>query len=184
MFRTALAALFLLLASALSHAQSPRMQELIYEEAYVAGVPPRYVLAIAHVSSGFDPHHHDQQGRIGVLAVRPELAAHAAPDTQRWLDYPPANVHAGVTALAQLKQQHGDWRRALNVYRSGKPRASSDTRRWVNAVLRQAQSLPPPVERWHPRRTSLDDFGHNPTPRPRPWHERGWQPIHRFVGDE
>jgi soluble lytic murein transglycosylase-like protein len=183
MFRTALVALFLLLAPALSQAQSPRMQELIYEEAYAAGVPPRYVLAIARVSSQFDPHYHDHQGRIGVLAVRPELAAQVAPDTQRWLDYPPANVHAGVAALVQLKQQHGDWRRTLSVYRSGKPRASRDTRRWVNAVLRQAQSLPP-AERWHPRRTELDDFGHTSQPRPIHWRERGWQPIHRFVGDK
>ena len=184
-FRTTLAALFLLLAPALSFAQSPRMAELIYEEAYAAGVPPRYVLAIAHVSSGFDPHHEDRQGRIGVLAIRPELAAQVAPDTTRWLDYPPANVYAGVTTLAQLKQQHGDWRATLNAYRSGKPRASSDTRRWVNAVLRQAEALPPPVERWQPRRTHLDDFGHQRPPRRSVyWHERDWQPIHRFIGDE
>lgn len=183
-FRTTLAALFLLLAPALSLAQSPRMADLIYEEAYAAGVPPRYVLAIAHVSSGFDPLHQDRQGRIGVLAVRPELAAQAAPATQRWLDYPLANVHAGVTALAQLKHQHGDWRTTLNAYRSGKPRASSDTRRWVNAVLREAESLPPLARRWQPRRSDLDDFSHrHPSLRPARWQQCDWRPIHRFTGD-
>lgn len=185
MFRLRHIALLLLLIPAFANAQSARMSELIYDEACEANIPTRYAFAIARSTSNFDSNYRGRNGGVGVMAVIPALAASSVPETQRWLDHPPTNVHVAMRVLADLQRQHNNWEKTLTVYRNGTTRSTFDSRRWVRSILRSGE-VPPPYRTGHPYHGGdLDDFGYRPYPPHHPHipHDSGWQPIHHYIGD-
>ena len=151
-----------------------RTTHLIEREAREAGVHPAYAVAIADTLTSCRHNYRDRHGRIGVMGLRPELAPESVQDSTAWLDYPPVNVRAAMTLLAELLNTHGDWETTLRVYYLGKSGTSWSSRRWAKSVFRAVDNNPPRSLRpdWRRPPVELDDFG----PRSR----GDWVPISRY----
>jgi len=91
------------------------VQDLIQQYAIQYNVPPSVALAVAQRESGFNQSAVGSSGELGVFQLMP--------GTARDLGVNPAvleqNVQGGITYLAQLYRQFGDWNIALQAYNGG-----------------------------------------------------------------
>lgn len=96
-------------------AASTSVQSLITSVANQLGVPPSIALGVAQKESGFNQAAVGQAGEIGVFQLMPATAA--------GLNVNPSdlnqNVQGGVSLLASLYQQFGNWTEALEAYNAG-----------------------------------------------------------------
>ena len=91
------------------------IQDLITRQAQTAGVPPALALAVAQKESGFNQGAIGAAGEIGVFQLMPATAAGLQVDPAN-LDQ---NVSGGVSLLASLYTQFGNWTQALEAYNAG-----------------------------------------------------------------
>lgn len=173
-----LTALFILIVSTHAAALCGMAEtRLISEQAEQHGLPSEYMLAIARVVSDCDPAYTDRKGRVGLMAVNPDLLGPPVAEDPEWLFYPSVNARAAARLLRDLQGEYSDWETVLTVYLQGNTRASSSTRHRIQSIFRLAHGPNCAL----PRRgcPDLDDFG----PRCRPagpcLHEQGrWQPLY------
>jgi murein DD-endopeptidase MepM/ murein hydrolase activator NlpD/beta-lactamase regulating signal transducer with metallopeptidase domain len=107
------------------------------------GIDPHLLRAIAEVESQYDPGAVSRLGSTGLLQVMPATARkYGAQDLQD-----PAQVMAAGARYLKflLTRYNGDWTRAVAAYNGGEEaldagKLSEETRRYVPAVLRLAQS--------------------------------------------
>jgi hypothetical protein len=96
-------------------AASTSIQSLITSVANQLGVPPSIALAVAQKESSFNQAAVGAAGEIGVFQLMPATAA--------GLNVNPSdltqNVEGGVSLLASLYQQFGNWTEALAAYNAG-----------------------------------------------------------------
>ena len=96
-------------------AASTSIQSLITSVANQLGVPPSIALAVAQKESSFNQNAVGAAGEIGVFQLMPATAA--------GLNVNPSdlnqNVQGGVSLLASLYQQYGNWTQALEAYNAG-----------------------------------------------------------------
>ena len=91
------------------------VQSLITSTANQYGVPASIALAVAQKESSFNQNAVGAAGEIGVFQLMPATAA--------GLNVNPSdvtqNVQGGVSLLASLYQQYGNWTQALEAYNAG-----------------------------------------------------------------
>jgi soluble lytic murein transglycosylase-like protein len=96
-------------------ATSTSIQSLITSVADQLGVPPSIAVAVAQKESSFNQNAVGSAGEIGVFQLMPATATalnvNASDLTQ--------NVEGGVSLLASLYQQFGNWSDALAAYNAG-----------------------------------------------------------------
>lgn len=99
----------------LGAASTSSIQSLITSVANQFGVPPSIALAVAQKESGFNQGAVGTAGEIGVMQLMPATAA--------GLNVNPSdlnqNVIGGVSLLASLYNQFGNWSDALAAYNAG-----------------------------------------------------------------
>jgi soluble lytic murein transglycosylase-like protein len=91
------------------------IQSLITSIADQFGVPSSIALAVAQKESGFNQNAVGAAGEIGVMQLMPATAAGLGVDPSDLTQ----NVTGGVSLLASLYQQFGDWSDALAAYNAG-----------------------------------------------------------------
>jgi soluble lytic murein transglycosylase-like protein len=93
----------------------------VREEASLAGIPPDFADAIAEVESGYHPRAIGTAGEVGLMQVLPSTARMLGFEgTVEELTNPDANIHYGVTYLAQAwRLAGGDICTAAMKYRAG-----------------------------------------------------------------
>jgi soluble lytic murein transglycosylase-like protein len=91
------------------------IQSLITSVATLKGVPPSIALAVAQKESGFNQAAVGSSGEIGVMQLMPATAAGLGVDPSDLNQ----NVTGGVSLLASLYQQFGNWTQALEAYNAG-----------------------------------------------------------------
>ena len=91
------------------------IQSLITSVANQFSVPPSIALAVAQKESGFNQNAVGAAGEIGVMQLMPATAAGLGVDPSDLTQ----NVTGGVSLLASLYQQFGDWSDALAAYNAG-----------------------------------------------------------------
>ena len=91
------------------------IQSLITSVANQFGVPPSIALAVAQKESGFNQAAVGAAGELGVMQLMPATAAGLGVDPSDLTQ----NVTGGVSLLASLYQQFGDWSDALAAYNAG-----------------------------------------------------------------
>jgi len=99
----------------LGSASISSIQSLITSIATLKGVPPSIALAVAQKESGFNQAAVGSSGEIGVMQLMPATAAGLGVDPSDLNQ----NVTGGVSLLASLYQQFGDWSDALAAYNAG-----------------------------------------------------------------
>jgi hypothetical protein len=80
------------------------------------GVPPSLALALAKKESSLNPSAVGTSGEIGLFQVMPSTAAQFGVTN---LYDPTANTQAGLSYLASLYKQYGNWSDALIAYNEG-----------------------------------------------------------------
>ena len=96
-------------------ATTTSIQSLITSVANQFGVPPSIALAVAQKESGFNQAAVGSSGEIGVMQLMPATAAGLGVDPSDLTQ----NVTGGVSLLASLYQQFGNWSDALAAYNAG-----------------------------------------------------------------
>ena len=91
------------------------IQSLITSVANQFGVPSSIALAVAQKESGFNQAAVGSSGEIGVMQLMPATAAGLGVDPSDLNQ----NVTGGVSLLASLYQQFGNWSDALAAYNAG-----------------------------------------------------------------
>ena len=99
----------------LGTASTSSIQSLITSVANSLGVPPSIALAVAQKESGFNQNAVGAAGEIGVMQLMPATAAGLGVDPTDLNQ----NVTGGVSLLASLYQQYGNWTQALEAYNAG-----------------------------------------------------------------
>jgi soluble lytic murein transglycosylase-like protein len=99
----------------LGSASITSIQSLITSVANQFNVPPSIALAVAQKESGFNQAAVGAAGEIGVMQLMPATAAGLGVDPSDLNQ----NVTGGVSLLASLYQQFGDWSDALAAYNAG-----------------------------------------------------------------
>jgi len=99
----------------LGSASTSSVQSLITSVANQLGVPASYALAVAKQESGFNQAAVGSSGEIGVFQLMPATAAGLGVDPTDLNQ----NVTGGVSLLASLYQQYGNWTQALEAYNAG-----------------------------------------------------------------
>ncbi|WP_376696528.1 transglycosylase SLT domain-containing protein [Wenzhouxiangella sp. EGI_FJ10305] len=140
---------------------TPQRVAVIEEEASARGLEPAYAVAIARTMSACRADYRDWAGRVGVLGVRPEIAALSEDCIHCRLLDPRANLRIGLDLIQDLFERHGDWETTLSVYYAGTERPNRRTQRWVQAVFRDAHRhcCPRELRPWRHSYPDLDDFG-------------------------
>jgi soluble lytic murein transglycosylase-like protein len=116
----------------------------IYNEAISQGIPPAIALAVAQQESGIQQWTPSgnlvtgSAGEVGIFQIMPATAAGLGIDPSDVNQ----NISGGVSLLAQLYQQYGNWAQALSAYNSGSPNGSPG---YANSVLALAGSVPAPA---------------------------------------
>jgi soluble lytic murein transglycosylase-like protein len=92
---------------------SADIASLVASAAAAAGVPPALAVAQAQQESGLNPAAYNPgSGAIGVMQLEPATAADLGVNPQDTVQ----NIQGGVSYLAQLYNQFGDWATALAAY--------------------------------------------------------------------
>jgi soluble lytic murein transglycosylase-like protein len=91
------------------------IQSLITSVANQFGVPSSIALEVAQKESGFNQAAVGSSGEIGVMQLMPATAAGLGVDPSDLNQ----NVTGGVSLLASLYQQFGNWTQALEAYNAG-----------------------------------------------------------------
>src|ERR1700677_349988 len=110
----------------MANALNSGLSQQIYNEAISQGVPPEIALAVAQQESGVAQYTSSgdlvtgSAGEIGAFQLMPMTAAGLGVDPTD----PNQNVSGGISLLAQLYQQYGNWPQALSAYNSGSPNGS------------------------------------------------------------
>jgi soluble lytic murein transglycosylase-like protein len=110
------------------------ISDLIVAQAEAQGIPPAIALAVAQQESGIQQWTPDGNlvmggaGDTGVFQIIPSTAAGLGIDATDLNQ----NVQGGVSLLAQLYAQYGNWVSALSAYNSGSPTRSTG---YANSVL-------------------------------------------------
>ena len=99
----------------LGSASITSIQSLITSVANQFNVPPSIALVVAQKESGFNQAAVGSSGEIGVMQLMPATAAGLGVDPSDLNQ----NVTGGVSLLASLYQQFGDWSDALAAYNAG-----------------------------------------------------------------
>ena len=79
------------------------------------GIPPSIALAVAQIESGFNQSAVNAGGDTGVMQISPPTAVTLGIDPTDLNQ----NIQGGVSYLAQLYNQFGDWATALAAYNCG-----------------------------------------------------------------
>jgi hypothetical protein len=110
------------------------ISDLIIAQAEAQGIPPAIALAVAQQESGIQQWTPNGNlvmggaGDTGVFQIIPSTAAGLGIDPTDLNQ----NVQGGVSLLAQLYAQYGNWVSALSAYNSGSPTRSTG---YANSVL-------------------------------------------------
>ena len=116
--------------------------QLISAASLAEGLPPNFVLSVAHVESGFHATARSPKGAIGLMQLMPQTAA----DLGIVPDRPEDNVYGGARYLRQLLIRYkGDPRLALAAYNAGPGAVDRfrdvppylETQQYVERVLRE-----------------------------------------------
>ena len=99
----------------LGTASTSSIQSLITSVANSLGVPSSIALAVAQKESNFNQAAVGSSGEIGVMQLMPATAAGLGVDPTDLNQ----NVTGGVSLLASLYQQYGNWTQALEAYNAG-----------------------------------------------------------------
>jgi soluble lytic murein transglycosylase-like protein len=91
------------------------IQQLIASTANQYGIPPSIALAVAQIESGFNQSAVNAGGDTGVMQISPATAVTLGIDPTDLNQ----NVQGGVSYLAKLYAQFGDWGTALAAYNCG-----------------------------------------------------------------
>jgi soluble lytic murein transglycosylase-like protein len=124
------------------------IQNLITQYASAAGVPPAVALAVATQESGGNQYKSNgslvtgSSGEIGIFQLMPATAAQLGVDPTDANQ----NIQGGVSYLAQLYAQFGDWKSAIAAYNAGPGRVASgnipsSTQGYVASVTALINSL-------------------------------------------
>jgi soluble lytic murein transglycosylase-like protein len=123
---------------------NPNLSAAIVQAAQAQGVPPSLALALAQRESGLNPNAVSSAGAIGVMQLMPSTAAQLGVDPYDANQ----NIQGGVSYLAQLYQQFGDWWTAAAAYNWGPGNVSkanaagtdypSSVQGYANAVVGQS----------------------------------------------
>jgi hypothetical protein len=116
--------------------------DLISEASLAEGLPPNFVLSVAHVESGFQLKARSPKGAIGLMQLMPQTAAELGvlPDREE------ENANGGARYLRQLLIRYkGDSRLALAAYNAGPAAVDRfrdvppylETQQYVERVLRE-----------------------------------------------
>ena len=164
---------FTLYGEALAQCTPDRLAKI--ESAAIANdLEPSYITAIASSLSACRAGYRDKAGRIGVLAVRPDLLGAPNAYSSVSLFNPQVNLQVGLDVINRLLQQFGDWERTLIVYFSGHDTSDYAARAWVQYVFRKAHWSHEFWSSAHTRNAwDLDDFG--PRSYRAPFHL--WRPV-------
>jgi soluble lytic murein transglycosylase-like protein len=92
-----------------------QIEDQIRDTALRYGVDPALALAVAQQESGFNQGARGAAGEVGVYQLMPgtasDLGVNPYNETQ--------NIEGGISYLAQLYRQFGDWTKALAAYNGG-----------------------------------------------------------------
>lgn len=136
-----------------SESARDRVKRLVVVEAERAGVPPALALALAKVSSDFQPLARSRSGAMGVLQIMPETARRELGVSPDELTDPRLNLEVGLDRLRRFHDHLGDWEQALAAYHAGLdpqaqlPRLTS--RAFVDAVLQWAERYAAQARLWN-----------------------------------
>lgn len=116
------------------------LADQIQSTASALGVPPQLALNVAQSESSLDPNAVSSAGAQGLFQLMPATAAQLGVTDP--FD-PTQNIQAGITYLAQLFQQFGNWADALaaynwgpgNVAKYGAAAAPASTQNYVTGIL-------------------------------------------------
>ncbi|MDZ7792067.1 MAG: transglycosylase SLT domain-containing protein [Xanthomonadales bacterium] len=179
-FKALICLVLLIVATQVSAFCSGAETRLISEQADRHDVPRDYMLAMASVLTDCEPGYADHEGRIGLMAVNPDLLGTNVGSDPEWLFYPTVNAKAAARLLRRLLDEYSDWETVLTVYLQGNTRTSGFTRQRIQSIFGLAHGrhcISP-----HRGCPDLDDFG----PRCRPAvcsREHGnWQPLYGRSG--
>jgi hypothetical protein len=111
------------------------IQDLISSTASQYGVPPSIALSVAQRESGFNQSAVGSSGEIGVFQLMPGTAAQLGVNPSVLEQ----NVQGGITYLAQLYRQFGNWTLALEAYNAGPGNVQRGT--VPNASVQYAQAV-------------------------------------------
>lgn len=152
----------LVIARLVLEARAPRIRapereavaRLLWEAAVRDGLPVLTVLGLIEQESRFDPRARGPRGSLGLMQLRPFVAADvAARHGQPWagartLFDPVANVRLGLTYLAEQRERFGDPHLAIAAYNVGPTRlmrllAAGKGRNgpYLRRVLRRVEAL-------------------------------------------
>ncbi len=92
-----------------------QVQDQIRDTALRYGVDPAIALAVAQKESGFNQGARGSAGEVGIFQLMPATARGLSVDPYDQTQ----NIEGGVSYLAQLYRQFGDWTRALAGYNGG-----------------------------------------------------------------
>jgi hypothetical protein len=146
-----------------------QVKRLVVVEAERAGVPPALALALAKVSSDFQPLARSTSGAIGVLQIMPETARLDLGLDPEELKDPRLNIEVGLDRLRRFHDHLGDWALALAAYHAGLDDARRlrqlTSRPFVDTVLEWAEryesqgrlwaTLAEREQDWHPARMDV-----------------------------
>jgi soluble lytic murein transglycosylase-like protein len=116
------------------------IQDQIRSTALRYGVDPAIALAVAQQESGFSQGARGAAGEVGVYQLMPgtasDLGVNPYNETQ--------NIEGGISYLAQLYRQFGDWTKALAAYNGGQgnmARGTTPPQSWeyAQSVLGRAE---------------------------------------------
>lgn len=146
-------------APGLDDALRLQLAAALLENERATGVDALLVLAVIERESTYDPAARGPFGGLGLMQVKPGTAAAVADenalpyDGRDHLFDALANVRLGTHYLAEMKEQWGDWERALTAYNMGPTRL----RQLLNAGKRPSQRYARAVvKRWEELQSQLD----------------------------
>ncbi len=129
-----------------------RIKRLVVLEAERAGVPPALALALAKVSSDFQPLARSTRGAVGVLQIMPGTAERDLGVTVEELKEPRLNIEVGLDRLRRFHDHLGDWEQAMAAYHAGldadRLRPMPTSRVFVDAVLDWAERYEAQARLW------------------------------------
>ncbi len=116
------------------------IQDQIRSTALKYGVDPAIALAVAQQESGFNQGARGAAGEVGMFQLLPSTASDLGVNPYNESE----NIEGGISYLAQLYRQFGDWTKALAAYNGGQgnmARGTTPPQSWQYAqeVLGTAQ---------------------------------------------
>ncbi len=130
--------------------EAKALQPLIRKAAQAHGLDAELLTAIIAVESGFDAGSRSPRGALGLMQIRPSIAAYYAQgalreqDPNLWLLSPQANIETGARILADLSRRMGRIDSALAAWNAGEGKVRrhgggvpdiAETRAHVHLVL-------------------------------------------------